>query len=168
MASQLKTILYLDSPLLFKFSPFTSLLSSHELFLRISFFSLKVLFSIILKGHIVCCSYLWHWKRLQVGKTEKFPRPWFIFWLNLYSLSFKWAGAAHLQAMVKNKMDSADITKREAVRQHPEPDKASRSNYQYMRRMRTEEHIKWHHEDTICKIQREDTLENTWHGFFNK
>ena len=36
-------------------------------------------------------------------------------------------------------MYSVDVTKREAVRQHPELDKASKSNYQYIR---TEEHIK--------------------------
>ena len=79
------------------------LAASYLLFLKISSFSLKVLFSIIMEGR--GCSF--------TSKSKK-----------------------------KNKMYSVDITKREAVRQHPELDKATKSNYQ---NIRTEEHIKWYH-----------------------
>lgn len=41
--------------------------------------------------------------------------------------------AAHLQATVENKIHSTDIMKREAVRQPPECNEASRANCQYIR-----------------------------------
>lgn len=86
---------------------------------------------------------------------EKFLRPCFILLLN-----FKWARAVHLQATVKNHMYSASL----AVRQSLDAEFISPLDLivSIQEVHRTEEHLKLHHGDAICEIEREeDTREYT-------